>query len=575
MSATATSATGGPSSAPSSSPASSDEFAHIPLEAATKAREALARVAAAPSESDSHYLAFRRAVSRGELFFRERGFMSEALFGAGLIDETGGPVGKLDAALAAGDRQATSDAAGEVDRALLLLTDSLRRSPAKRDLALSLLPRAAFALGAVFAGSRPGAAQSPAGVVADAQGLLDVIEEGVAAYSVLVSPSQEFTAAATRLHGRIESLRTSLAAAEKRGELSDRAALVMVTAWLGADLRALLGPAAWKPYVPRVPSGAEPAGEPLSVLTLPVLRRATSGARARETGQPDRLDDPQLASLGERLFSDKSLSPGGKRSCATCHLPEKGYADARARPPSLDPTVLVLRHTPTLLYASYHAAQFWDGRALTSEKQALLVMHSRAEMGGTEGVFPRADVATAQDAAIALAAFQHQRLAPATSPLDRFARGDEQALTAEDRAGFDVFAGKGRCARCHVPPFFGGSHPPDFATPVYAALGVPVSPTTKELDPDKGRSAVSMRPLDQGAFKTPTVRDVAKTAPYFHNGTFPTLESVVDFYDGGGGRGLGLDVPNQDPDVRPLKLTPAEKRALLRFLRVALTDPEK
>ncbi len=407
-------------------------------------------------------------------------------------------------------------------------------------------------------------------MIADAQGLLDAVEQGSRAFGLLVSPSLEYTAAATRAHEIVQDLRAAFTAAAGKGELSDRAALVMKSTWLGTHLRIMLGPAvAWKPYLPRVPTGTGQPAEPLGVLTLPVLRRFASGTPTTAQS-PKTLDE--LASLGERLFSDKTLSPSGTRSCATCHLPEKGYADGKPRPASLDPATPQLRHTPTLLYATYHAAQFWDGRALTTERQAHLVMHSRAEMGGVEGVFPRPNAQTVEDAAIALTAFQHTRLAPATSPLDRFARGDESALTAEDRAGFDVFAGKGRCARCHVPPFFGGSHPPDFATPVYAALGVPVSPTTKDLDPDEGRRAFTRSPLDEDAFKTPTVRNVAKTAPYFHNGAFPTLESVVDFYDKGGGRGLGLDVPNQDPDVRPLHLTPAEKRALLRFLRVALTD---
>jgi cytochrome c peroxidase len=193
-------------------------------------------------------------------------------------------------------------------------------------------------------------------------------------------------------------------------------------------------------------------------------------------------------------------------------------------------------------------------------------------MGNVKSPFPGPLAASAEVAAAALAAFEAWYLTPASSPLDRFARGEEKALSTEERAGFDVFAGKGRCARCHVPPLFGGSYPSDFSTPIFAALGVPDSPAGKALDPDPGREGVSHRPRDRGAFKTPTVRDAAKTAPYFHNGAFPTLEAVVDFYDKGGGKGLGLEVPNQDPEVRPLKLTAAEKRALLRFLRHSLSD---
>ena len=110
---------------------------------------------------------------------------------------------------------------------------------------------------------------------------------------------------------------------------------------------------------------------------------------------------------------------------------------------------------------------------------------------------------------------------------------------------------------------------------LFAVLGVPATPAGKALDPDPGRGAVTGRPRDASAFKTPTLRNVDRTAPYFHNGAFPTLESVGDFYDKGGGRGLGLAVPAQDPEVRKLDLTAAEKKALLRFLRVALADPAK
>jgi cytochrome c peroxidase len=123
-----------------------------------------------------------------------------------------------------------------------------------------------------------------------------------------------------------------------------------------------------------------------------------------------------------------------------------------------------------------------------------------------------------------------------------------------------------------VPPLFGGSRPHDFSVPVFAVLGVPDAPGGHAIDPDRGRALVTRRPIDEHAFKTPTVRDVARTAPYFHHGRYARLEDIVDFYDKGGGRGLGLDVPNQDPEVRPLALTAGEKRVLLVFLREALLD---
>jgi cytochrome c peroxidase len=174
------------------------------------------------------------------------------------------------------------------------------------------------------------------------------------------------------------------------------------------------------------------------------------------------------------------------------------------------------------------------------------------------------DGVTPGNIGLALAAFEARELVPGEAPIDRFARGDDGALSADERAGLDVFAGKGRCARCHVPPVWSGSRPPDFTAPIFAVLGVPSAPGTTVLDADRGRGA--------GDFRVPTVRNVTRTAPYFHNGRYATLDQVVDFYDRGGGKGVGVDVM-QDPEIRPLHLSADEKRLLLVFLRQALTDP--
>ncbi len=544
--------------------------ARIPVSAAEEARKALAQVATGRDPEGPAYRAFRRAVARGEPFFRERGFQAEALFGGGVADEVGGALGRLDAALAAQDTKAITTHLAEVDGALRLLGDSMSRSPVKAARLPDILARATFWLGAAVAGSKPGLSRAPAAAVADALGMLDAIEEGARETVTLISPAEDTGEKVTRLLAHIEAVRKPLVAAAATGELRDRAAIVVRTGLLGASLRPALWPSAatWKPYSALVRGDSSALDEAVTVLTVPALSRAAGrGAPPR-----DEAEEERLAALGERLFFDRALSAGGARSCATCHVPEKAYSDGKVRPESLLPDAPILRNTPTLLYAPLHAAQFWDGRALTSERQAVLVMHSKAEMGVPDSAFPRPGVASEKEAAAALAAFQARRLTPASSPLDRFSRGDEGALSAEDRAGFDVFAGKGRCARCHVPPLFGGSHPPDFATAVYSVLGVPETAAGKKVDPDRGRAAVTRREIDAGAFKTPTVRNAGQTAPYFHNGAFATLEAVIDFYDKGGGKGLGLAIENQDPDVVPLKLTEREKRDLLRFLRVGLAD---
>jgi cytochrome c peroxidase len=247
---------------------------------------------------------------------------------------------------------------------------------------------------------------------------------------------------------------------------------------------------------------------------------------------------------------------------------------------SLDPTTPLRRNTPSLLYAPIEALLTWDGRVRTADRQALMVIHTRAEMGSTdaeivrvlaldrqyEGAFNRAfkDGLTPKNIGTALAAFESATLVPGDAPIDRFARGDESALSREARAGLDVFAGKGRCARCHVPPLFGGSRPPDFTAPVFAVLGVPSAPGARSVDADRGSG--------DGAFRTPTVRNVSRTAPYFHHGRYATLDQVIDFYSLGGGRGVGLNVPNQDPEIRPLSLSSEDKHLLRAFMVEALDD---
>jgi cytochrome c peroxidase len=383
-------------------------------------------------------------------------------------------------------------------------------------------------------------------------------------------------AAAAPLKKALDGAKTSL-------DLTDRGALALATGRLGAAVRRLAlagGVVARLPYPARIPIANQSADEPISVLTLPAPRPSPGGAASAE-------DRRALVELGRKLFTDRRLSRDNVRSCASCHDPKQWFTDGVVAQGSLNPAVPPPRHTPTLLYTALHAAQLWDGRLLTAESQALAVIHNPAEMGLAPGELatklagvpeyssgltdPNGAISLAR-VADALTAFEVDALVPADAPIDELARGNDKALTEDQRRGLDVFVGKGRCARCHVPPLFGGSRPHDFAVPVFAVLGVPDSPEGKRLDPDRGRGATTRRAADEHAFKTPTVRNIAKTAPYFHHGRYARLGDVVDFYDKGGGKGLGLDVPNQDPDVVPLELTKEETRVLLVFLREATLD---
>lgn len=547
-----------------------EAFARMARRAAHDALSSVRAVRAGPLGQScaqrDEYLTLRRAVAHGKPWWRlVADEPAESLLGPMRpAVEGGGNLALLDRALLEGDCDVAKKAAFQVEQALTLLLMGLDGRPSSAN-AVHALCTTAVDLGGILLESDAEVALAPAGVRADALGTLDALDEGLRVLRETRMESQHSRAASAAL--------AKLRAAAEAPVLSARANLVRETGRLGAALRLLArerGFSVKAPFQARVSTAGDPVAEPVSRLTVP-------GPRV--------LIEPARAALGRRLFSDHRLSGTGKRSCATCHVPGRAFVDGLARARSLAPRV-TLRNTPTLLYASAQAAQLWDGRVITRKRQALRVMHSSAEMGvSDEAIVSRLardhalqaemgrvfrDGITADNVAAALAEYQEAELVPASAPIDDFARGEE--LSAASIRGLDVFAGPGRCARCHVPPLFGGTRPNDFAITVYAVIGTTTDPSGHVLDPDPGRGAVTQMTADAHAFKTPTLRNVARTAPYFHHGGFPTLESVVDFYAKGGGRALGHEVQNQDPDVRPLSLTADQRRDLLAFLRHALTD---
>lgn len=581
------------SSLAQAAPAPPDNVALYPLvalgvEVAGRGREAAEAMSAAPDEPTraERYLALRRVAFEAMPLFRLGApLAAEALFGPERsASEVEGALPLLDLALASGAAKERTAELESVRLAFSLAEREVAASavgPAAGARALSLQ---AYELGLLAAGGGASPPATEAAALADLEGTLAFLEHGLEATLALCSPPRELRAAAGAAYAEIAELRARVVGAQLAG-LSERATFVLATGRLGVSLRQATGLCGWTaklPYPARFPTQGNGAEEPVSAFTLPAPRLPAPS-------DPRPYDDPRFVALGERLFQDRALSAARDRACTTCHAPAQGFADGRARPVSLTPAEAPLRHAPTLLYTSLQAAQMWDGRTLSAEAQALGVIHARAEMGlaegelltrlGAEPTYREAFAAlpgglSAANVGRALAAFESTRLAPGTSPLDAFARGDTSALDADLSRGFDVLAGKGRCTRCHVPPSFAGSRPRDFAVPIFAVLGVPTDPSAKTLDPDLGRGKLTGRARDERAFKTPTLRAVAATAPYFHNGAFSTLEQVVDFYDRGGGAGLGLAVPNQDPDVVPLRLTADERRVLLAFLRRALTERE-
>ena len=293
------------------------------------------------------------------------------------------------------------------------------------------------------------------------------------------------------------------------------------------------------------------------------------------------------AKLGEKLFYDTSLSKNNDRSCASCHHPEKAFTDGLKTNVSLTGSNLA-RNTPTLTYASLQNAQFWDMRQLDLEKQSVDVIQNKEEMHGSmdaihakillnkeyislfKKAYPKTSKPEAWQIQNVIASYVRS-LNAFDSRFDEYMRGNKNALNNQEIEGMNLFMGKAKCATCHFTPLFNGTVPPSYSKSEHEVIGTPQDASGKKLSIDQGRYLYNKMPQLVGAFKTPTVRNAAVTAPYMHNGVFKTLEEVVDFYNKGGGQGLGYEVENQTLPFDELKLTKIEEKALVAFMKT-LTD---
>lgn len=270
--------------------------------------------------------------------------------------------------------------------------------------------------------------------------------------------------------------------------------------------------------------------------------------------------------LGKQLYFDPRLSADNTVSCASCHDPQKGWSNGEAVATGVKGQKGG-RSSPTILNSAYSAFQFWDGRAGSLEEQAKGPVLNPIEMAMPNGPEVQKKVnaipgyrkqfqevfggeATFDDIAKAIAAFERTVLS-GDAPYDRYEAGDKTAMSQEAIRGMGLFFGKAHCSACHPGPTFtdNGFH----------NLGVSIQAG------DIGREEVSKMEGDRGAFKTPGLRDVARHAPYMHDGSLKTLEDVVDHYDKG-----GTPNPQLDEEIFPLKLTPDEKRDLITFLKEGL-----
>lgn len=272
----------------------------------------------------------------------------------------------------------------------------------------------------------------------------------------------------------------------------------------------------------------------------------------------------EIVQLGRQLFFDRRLSRDATVACSTCHDPARAFTDNRPIAIGIRGQ-LAGRRSPPIFNRAWGKSFFWDGRAATLEQQVLQPIANPKEMDQPVAALVArlaADPAYSkqfQDAfgappsspnlARALASYVRTILSGG-SPYDRFVAGDSTALTTEQRQGLQLFRGKANCAACHIGPNLSDEE-----------LHNTGAAWRNGAWTDPGRAAVSNQESDRGAFKTPSLREAARVAPYMHDGGLLTLQDVVEFYDQGG-RGN----PLLDPEIRPLHLTAQEKQALIAFL---------
>lgn len=288
----------------------------------------------------------------------------------------------------------------------------------------------------------------------------------------------------------------------------------------------------------------------------------------------DNAPTPARVELGKKLFFDPRLSGDGNMSCGTCHNPLFGWSDGLPTAKGVKSQVLA-RATPTVINTAYNSIQMWDGRKASLEDQAMGPMMTNVEMNmDLERLFTwlssNAEYRTAfaqaypgqpvdaDTLARAIASFERTVVSNDT-PFDRWVKGDAQAMTSAQVRGFAVFVdeNKGNCAVCHAGA--------NFTDNGFHNIGLK---SFSDAEPDLGRFGQKPIRLMRGAFKTPTLRELARTAPYFHDGSALTLDEVIRHYESG-----GEARENLSPNMKRLNLSAAERADLLAFLQALNSAP--
>jgi cytochrome c peroxidase len=283
----------------------------------------------------------------------------------------------------------------------------------------------------------------------------------------------------------------------------------------------------------------------------------------------------ERVALGKMLFFDPRLSGDGNMSCATCHNPLFGWSDGLPTAKGVKSKVLG-RASPVVVNTGFNSIQMWDGRKSSLEDQAMGPMEATVEMNmnisqlfkmlnnnkGYLNAFEKAypgEGVNAKTLSKAIASYERTVISN-NSPFDRWVKGDKKAMTTQQVNGFQIFLDKdkGNCAVCHSAP--------NFTDDGFNNIGLK---SFGDKNPDVGRYTQRPLGLMKGAFKTPTLRDISLSAPYFHDGSSSTLEDVVEHYAKG-----GVITTNLSPNMKKLNLTVQEKKDLVAFMQ-ALTTPPK
>lgn len=289
----------------------------------------------------------------------------------------------------------------------------------------------------------------------------------------------------------------------------------------------------------------------------------------------------QKIAFGKQLFNDKLLSKTNNMACVTCHIKEKAFTDGKVTFNSKQK-----RNSPTLTYATYQQAYFMDSRTGSLEGQIIGVANNHDEFNlPMDSIVNRVKNTPKYNTKLktlynntrdefnirhAIASYI-RTLNTFNSKFDNNINNTENTLTDQEKKGFNLFMGKAACATCHFAPVFNGTVPPNFVDTELEIIGVPETKANKTIDDDLGRYYYFKTKERKGAFKTPTIRNIAVTSPYMHNGVYQTLEEVMDFYNQGGGEGLGFKVPHQTLPFDSLDLSEEEQQAIIAFMNT-LTD---